>query len=99
GRASPAATRPSRLESGSGTSWATGRPRSVTVITSPAAARATTSDAFCLSARMPTSVMCYIVELLPGGWFGTGRRPHESDEAKDGASAAHLIAAGGLAPG
>ena len=41
---------------------ATGLPLSVIVMDSPALARATTFDAFCLSARIPTSLMVYIVE-------------------------------------
>jgi hypothetical protein len=34
----------------------------VIVTVSPAAASATTADAFCFNARIPTSRMCYIVE-------------------------------------
>ena len=37
-----------------GSSRATGRPRSVTIRGSPAAARATTAEAFCFNSRMPT---------------------------------------------
>jgi hypothetical protein len=44
-----------------GTIWATGRPRSVIVTISPVAASATTAEAFCFSARIPTSDMFYIV--------------------------------------
>jgi hypothetical protein len=40
---------------------ATGRPRSVMVTVSPAWAWATTAEAFCFKARIPTSLMCYIV--------------------------------------
>ena len=40
---------------------ATARPRSVIVIVSPDAASATTADAFCFSALMPTSLMCFNV--------------------------------------
>ena len=39
---------------------ATGRPRSVIVIVSPAAAFATIADAFCFSAPIPTSGTFYI---------------------------------------
>lgn len=61
GRAAPAAIRRCNGDVGIGVNWATGRPRSVITTVSPAAASATTADAFCLSARMPTSDMCYIV--------------------------------------
>lgn len=57
----PAARRRSRGDAGIAVSCATGRPRSVIVTVSPAAALATTADAFCFKARMPTSDMCYIV--------------------------------------
>jgi hypothetical protein len=40
---------------------ATGRPRLVIVTVSPAAASATTADAFCFNARIPTLDMSYIV--------------------------------------
>ena len=60
-RTRPALRISSSREARSGTICATGVPRSVMVITSPAAARRTTSDAFCLSDRIPTVVMCYKV--------------------------------------
>lgn len=47
---------------GMGESWATARPRSVIVTVWPEAADATTADAFCLRARIPTWFMYYIVE-------------------------------------
>lgn len=62
GRASPARTKPSNRDPATGDNCATGRPRSVIVTVSPAAASATTADAFCFNARIPTSRMCYIVE-------------------------------------
>lgn len=83
GRASPASTRPSSVDDGSGESCATGRPRSVTTMTSPPAARATTADAFCLSARMPTSSMCFIVEHRPCRRYRAGRlldQPHKASQ-------------------
>lgn len=56
-----------------GTIWATGRPRSVIVTSSPAAASATTAEAFCFKARMPTSDMFYVVaRVVPKRT--TGRR-------------------------
>lgn len=61
GRASPARTNASSRDDGTGTNWATGRPRSVIMIVSPAAASATTADAFCFNARIPTSLMFYMV--------------------------------------
>jgi hypothetical protein len=57
----PAARSDSRGEEGRGESWATARPRSVIVMVSPAAASATTADAFCLRARIPTVTMFSIV--------------------------------------
>lgn len=55
-----------------GESCATGRPRSVTITVVPAAACATTADAFCFNSRMPTVLMCYTVALAlqppPGRW-------------------------------
>ena len=63
GRARPDATKAATRPPGTGTSWATGLPRSVMVTTSPAAALATTCEAFCLRARMPTVLMFYIVAL------------------------------------
>ena len=56
GRTRPDATRASTRLDGTGTSWATGRPRSVIVTSSPATASATTAEAFCFSARIPTSL-------------------------------------------
>jgi len=54
--------------------WATGRPRSVIVTVSPDAASATTADAFCFNARIPTSDMCFMVaqqwhEILDPSWM------------------------------
>ena len=66
--AAPALIR-SGLQPGSwlrGTSRATGRPRSVTVIDSPATTRLTTADAFCFKARIPISAMFYNVAHVPG---------------------------------
>ncbi len=85
GRARSAAIRASiRLEA-RGTIWATGRPRSVIVTDFPAAASATTAEAFCFKARIPTSDMFYIVAhrfcLLSGRpltWAGVGSRWHQS---------------------
>ena len=64
--ARPASMSSSNLDATIGTIRATGRPRSVTVTTSPAATLATTLEAFCLRARIPTSVMCFSVERQPG---------------------------------
>ena len=50
--------RPTDYESWRGTRT---RPRSVMVTVSPAAASATTAEAFCLRARIPTSGMCFNV--------------------------------------
>lgn len=61
GRARPASTRMATGSPINGASLATGRPRSVIVTTSPAAASVTTAEAFCFSARMPTVFMSYIV--------------------------------------
>ena len=61
GRARPEMRSCSSREVGIGVRSATGRPRSVMVTVAPAAASATTAEAFCLRARMPTSSMCFIV--------------------------------------
>src|SRR5690606_25022685 len=50
-------------DEGIAVSCATGRPRSLIVTVSPATAAATTAEAFCFSARVPTSDMCYSVAL------------------------------------
>ena len=60
-RPRPAARRACKAVAGMGVRRATRRPRSVIVTVPPAAARATTADAFCLSDRIPTSSMCFIV--------------------------------------
>jgi hypothetical protein len=44
-----------------GVNRATARPRSVIVIVSPVAAWATTAEAFCFKARIPTSLMFFNV--------------------------------------
>ncbi len=46
---------------GNWTSWATALPRSVITTGSPAAASATTAEAFCLRALIPTVFMYFIV--------------------------------------
>ncbi len=97
GRARPASTRPSSVDDGSGESCATGRPRSVTTMTSPPAARATTADAFCLSARMPTSSMCFIVEHRPSRRYRAGRLLDQPDEPNEGSRCVVLLVTrGGL---
>ena len=63
GRARPEVTNSSRREAGIAVRRATGCPRNVMVMTSPAAALATTAEAFCFNALIPISVMCYIVAL------------------------------------
>jgi hypothetical protein len=65
GRAFSAATNASIRPEITGTIIATGRPRSVIVITSPAATSATTAEAFCFNALTPTSDMFYIVAQRP----------------------------------
>lgn len=45
-----------------GVNSATARPRSVIVIVSPVEALATTAEAFCFSARIPTSLTFFNVE-------------------------------------
>ncbi len=66
GRARPDSIRSSTRLLPRGTSRATGRPRSVTVIDSPAATRLTTADAFCFRARIPISTMFYNVAQVRG---------------------------------
>lgn len=88
--------RPSSVRSGSGTSWATGRPRSVTVSTSPLAARATAAEAFCLRARMPISAMCSIVEHLPRRRLGTRGFSNETHQPHQRPGRAHLLRPGRL---
>lgn len=60
-RARPEPSSRWRAVAGIGVRRATGRPRSVIVTVSPAAAVATTAEAFCFNARIPTSDMCFIV--------------------------------------
>lgn len=74
GRARPASTSASNRDSGIAVICATGRPRSVMVTVSPDAASATTADAFCFRARIPTSDMCFVVaqwwlEILDSPWM------------------------------
>lgn len=61
GRSRPESTRACTLDVGSAVMRATGRPRSVMTISSPAAASATTRDAFCRRALMPMVPMCFKV--------------------------------------
>ncbi len=81
GRARPSSSSATNRDFGMADIRATGRPRSVIVTVSPAAASATTADAFCLSARIPTSVMCFIVahwtEWVNRNKWGTAR-PHRA---------------------
>lgn len=66
GRARPSSIRARRRDLGIDVIRATGRPRSVMVTVSPAAASATTADAFCFRARIPTSDMCFNVAHWDG---------------------------------
>jgi hypothetical protein len=60
-RSAPETRSSSSCPQAMGTSRATGRPRSVTVTISPAAARAKTFEACCLSSRMPTVGISFVV--------------------------------------
>jgi len=61
GRARPASSIPSSRDAGIAVIRATGRPRSVIVMDCPAATSATTAEAFCFRARIPTVEMFYTV--------------------------------------
>ena len=58
---------------------ATGRPRSVIVTDSPATTRLTTADAFCFSARIPTSATFYNVAHNGRSYAGLAKRFVRSD--------------------
>lgn len=74
-----------------GTNCGTGLPCSVMVTDSPAAAAATTADAFCLSARIPTSVMCHAVaQCRPPGM---GPWAHRSPVEPSGACRSRTLVA------
>ena len=61
GRARPDSSIPASRDAGIAVIRATGRPRSVIVTACPAATPATTAEAFCFRARIPTSDMFYNV--------------------------------------
>ncbi len=70
-RAVPAFRSACSLDVGMALFWATIRPRSVIVTVFPAIASATTAEAFCFSARMPTELMCFVVAPGPDGGSGS----------------------------
>jgi hypothetical protein len=83
GRARPSTSIVCSGDEGSGVNIATGRPRSVMVTVSPAAALATTADAFCLRARIPTSLTCFNVAHGREHGIATSTRPAAEDESRD----------------
>ena len=106
GRARPSSISPRRRDRGIAVIRATGRPRSVMVTVSPAAASATTADAFCLSARIPTSDMCFNVAhvngsttvMTPRSTVHNSPSPWPSPRSQRGSSVQVAVGCGQLHP-